>query len=281
MAIDEGSAPGAGETHPDPAAGLMRNDEFAGKVALVTGAGAGIGRSIAIEWAAHGGTVLVTDIDEASANAVAAEIGGAAHGMKVDVKNLDAIREAVTTAVRIGGGLDALFNVAGINIPRNVEEMEEDDWYAVLDTNLTSIYRTCKFAIPEMRKRGGGAIVNVASVAGILAENRCGAYSASKGGVMLLTRNLAMDFAKDNIRVNAVCPGSTRTPRLEKYWQKSPTGKSEIAVLAPMRRSAEPEEIAKPAIFLASSDASYITGASLVVDGGLSAGLNVPTFERM
>jgi NAD(P)-dependent dehydrogenase (short-subunit alcohol dehydrogenase family) len=259
----------------------MRKDEFAGRVALVTGAGAGIGRSIAHEWAAYGGTAIVTDIDGAAAQAVAADIGRSAHAMTLDVKSRDQIREAIASAVRIGGGLDALFNVAGINIPRNVVEMDEDDWYAVLDTNLTSIYRLCKAAIPEMRKRDGGAIVNVASVAGILAENRCGAYSASKGGVMLLTRNLAMDFAKDNIRVNAVCPGSTRTPRLEKYWQKSPTGKSEIAVLAPMRRSAEPEEIAKPAIFLASSDASYITGAALVVDGGLSAGLNVPTFERM
>jgi meso-butanediol dehydrogenase / (S,S)-butanediol dehydrogenase / diacetyl reductase len=262
----------------------MQSTEFAGKIALVTGAGAGIGRSIAHEWAARGGTVVVTDLDEESASQVAAEIDaakGRVYALRLDVRSLDEIRAAVAASVRLGGGIDALFNVAGINIPRNVEQMEETEWYSVLDTNLTSIYRACKFAIPEMRKRGGGAIVNIASVAGILAENRCGAYSASKGGVVLLTRNLAMDFAKDNIRVNAVCPGSTRTPRLEKYWEKSPTGKSEIAVLAPMRRSGEPEEIARPAIFLASSDASYITGAVLVVDGGLSAGINVPTFERM
>jgi meso-butanediol dehydrogenase / (S,S)-butanediol dehydrogenase / diacetyl reductase len=259
----------------------MTQNEFAGKVALVTGAGAGIGRSIALEWSARGGIVIVTDIDPTAADGVAAEIGATAHPMKLDVKDRQEIHDAVVASVELAGGLDALFNVAGINIPRNIEEMAEDEWYAVLDTNLTSIYRTCKRALPEMRRRGGGAIVNIASVAGILAENRCGAYSASKGGVMLLTRNLAMDFAKDNIRVNAVCPGSTRTPRLEKYWQRSPTGRSEIAVLAPMRRSAEPEEIARPAIFLASSDASYITGASLVVDGGLSAGINVPTFERM
>jgi NAD(P)-dependent dehydrogenase (short-subunit alcohol dehydrogenase family) len=159
--------------------------------------------------------------------------------------------------------------------------MDDEEWYRIIDTNLTSVYRCSKLAIPEMRKRGGGAIVNIASVAGIMAENRCGAYTASKGGVVLLTRNMAMDFARDNIRVNAVCPGSTRTPRVERYWQKSPTGKSEVALLAPMRRSAEPEEIARPAVFLASSGASYMTGSIVVVDGGLSAGINVPTFERM
>ena len=137
------------------------------------------------------------------------------------------------------------------------------------------------YTIPEMRRRGGGSIVNISSVAGYLAENRCGAYSASKAGVILLSQNMAMDFARDNIRVNVVCPGSTRTPRLERYWRNSPTGKSEIAVHAPMKRSGEPEEIARPAIFLASSWASYMTGSVLVADGGLSAGLVVPTFERM
>jgi NAD(P)-dependent dehydrogenase (short-subunit alcohol dehydrogenase family) len=201
--------------------------------------------------------------------------------MRVDVRRADEIRNAVAAAAGLGGGLDALFNVAGINIPKNVEQMEEDEWYDVIDTNLTAVYRSCKSGIGEMRKRGGGAIVNIASIAGVMAENRCGAYSASKGGVVLLTRNMAMDFARDHIRVNAICPGSTRTPRVEQYWRKSPTGKSELADMCPMGRSAEPEEIARPAIFLASSAASYITGAILVVDGGLTAGFRVPTFDRM
>jgi meso-butanediol dehydrogenase / (S,S)-butanediol dehydrogenase / diacetyl reductase len=262
----------------------MPTEEFAGKIAFVTGAGAGIGRAIAFEWAQRGGTTIVTDLDEALARSAADEISGQngrAYGLKLDTKKLEDIRAGIADALRLAGGIDVVFNVAGTNIPKNVEQMEEDEWFTVIDTNLTSIYRCSKLAIPEIRKRGGGAIVNIASVAGIMAENRCGAYSASKGGVVLLTRNMAMDFARDNIRVNAICPGSTRTPRIERYWRNSPTGKSEIAELAPMRRSAEPEEIARPAVFLASAGASYMTGAIVVVDGGLSAGINVPTFERM
>jgi meso-butanediol dehydrogenase / (S,S)-butanediol dehydrogenase / diacetyl reductase len=260
------------------------SEEFSGKIAFVTGAAAGIGRSIALEWAGRRGTVVATDTDLAGVRRLASEIrdsGGDAHALALDVSDRSQIERAFAEAIGALGGLDALFNVAGTNIPKTIEQMEEDEWYRIMDTNLTSIYRCSKLAIPEMRKRGGGAIVNIASVAGIMAENRCGAYTASKGGVVLLTRNMAMDFARDNIRVNAVCPGSTRTPRVERYWQNSPTGKSEVALLAPMRRSAEPEEIARPAVFLASSGASYMTGSIVVVDGGLSAGINVPTFERM
>jgi NAD(P)-dependent dehydrogenase (short-subunit alcohol dehydrogenase family) len=261
-----------------------QSGEFCGKVALITGAGAGIGRSIAQEWGKRGGTAVLTDIIAADAADAAAELGKAgldAHSFRLDVRSVDEIQAAVGETVRVAGGIDALFNVAGTNFPRNVEELEEEDWYRLMDTNLTSVYRLCKRVIPQMRRRGGGAIVNIASVAGVLAENRCPAYSASKAGVVMLTRNMAMDFARDNIRVNAICPGSVRTPRTEKYWRSSPTGKSEIAGLAPLQRSAEPQEIARPAVFLASADASYMTGSIVVVDGGLSAGLIVPTFNRM
>lgn len=258
--------------------------DFEGKGGLVTGAGSGIGRAIALDFARRGGVVLVSDLSEALAHEVVAEIdanGGRARAVRLDVSKADEIVAAVGEAVEFTGGLDVLFNVAGINIPKNVEAMDDDEWHRVLDVNLTSVYRACKQTIPHMRRRGGGAIVNIASIAGVMAENRCGAYSASKGGVVLLTRNMAMDFARDGIRVNAVCPGSTRTPRTESYWKKSPTGESEMAQMCPMKRSAEPEEIAKPALFLASADASYITGAALVVDGGMTAGFVIPTFERM
>lgn len=257
--------------------------DFEKKFAFVTGAGSGIGRSIAIEFAERGGVPLVTDRDASLVDEVVDTIrsrGGQASGMRLDVRDAQCLRDAIEACAELGG-IDIVFNVAGTNIPRNVETMDEEEWQTVMETNLTSIFRSCKHAIPHMRRRGGGAIVNVASIAGVMAENRCGAYSASKGAVVLLTKNMAMDFARDNIRVNAVAPGSTRTPRTEQYWQRSPTGKSEAAELCPMKRSAEPEEIARPAIFLASADASYITGAILVVDGGMTAGFRIPTFDRM
>lgn len=262
----------------------MRTDEFAGKVAFITAAGVGIGRAIATEWGRRGGTAVVSDIDGAQARAVAQalrEDGGEAFAFTVDAAKLADIQNGIAAAREAAGGIDVLFNVAGRNIPRNVEEMEEEEWYAVIDTNLTSIYRCAKLAVPEIRRRGGGAIVNVASIAGVMAENRCAAYTASKGGVVLLTRNMAMDFAVDGIRVNAICPGSTRTPRTEGYWRKTGKGESQILGLCPMKRSAEPEEIARPAVFLASSDASYITGAALVVDGGLTAGIRIPSFDQL
>jgi NAD(P)-dependent dehydrogenase (short-subunit alcohol dehydrogenase family) len=130
-----------------------------------------------------------------------------------------------------------------------------------------------------MRRNGGGAIVNVASTAGIMAENRCSAYTAAKGGALLLTRNMAMDYASDRIRVNAICPGSTMTPRIQAWLDRYPGHDNLMDKLCPMKRYADPEEIAKPAVFLASDDASYITGASLVVDGGLTAGIRFSIFE--
>lgn len=263
---------------------IVMEREFSGKVALITAAGAGIGRAIAVEWASHGGTSLVTDINANDAQTVAKEIkrrGGNAHAWQLDVRSRTQIETTAEAALSVVAGVDTLFNVAGTNLPKTIEELDEEDWYRLLDVNLTSVYRLSRLIIPSLRTRGGGSIVNIASVAAILAENRCPAYSASKAAVVMLTRNMAMDFARDNIRVNAICPGSTRTPRIEEYWKRSPTGVSEIATLAPMKRSAEPEEIARPALFLASTAASYITGATLVVDGGLSAGLFVPTFERM
>lgn len=261
----------------------MASHDFSGKVALITAAAVGIGQAIAKEWTLAGGTAIVTDYDEAGAQGAAQQLnadGGTAHPLRLDVRNKDDIEHGVAHAVMKAGGIDALFNVAGINIPKNVEEMEDDEWTRIVDINMTSVYRMSRVTIPLMRRRGGGAIVNVSSIAGVLAEGRCGAYSATKGAVILLTRNMALDFAKDNIRVNAICPGSTRTPRTERYWKKSPGGRSELAELCPMGRSAEPEEIARPAIFLASSDASYITGSTLVVDGGLTAGFRVPSLER-
>lgn len=254
---------------------------IAGKTALVTGGGAGIGRAIALEWAALGGKVVVTDVDSFAARAVGDELGAGHFAFQVDVSRKESIEQGFACGLAMVDGIDVLFNVAGVNFPRNAEEIEDDDWLRLIDTNLNSVYRCSKLAIPEMRKRGGGAIVNVASIAGIMAENRCSAYSASKGGVVMLTRNMAMDFARDNIRVNAVCPGATATPRIETYIASDPQHRVEMQAMCPMGRFARPEEIAKPAVFLASDAASYVTGASLVVDGGVTAGFRIAVFDRM
>ena len=257
--------------------------EFTDKVALITGAGAGIGRAIAIEFARRGGLSVVTDRDTSQADAVTAEItkmGARALALGFDVTDLDQVRETIAATVREAGGLDALFNVAGTNLPKDVEHTEDDEWYAIVDVNLTSVYRCSKYAVPEIRKRGGGAIVNISSIAGVMGEANCAAYSASKGGVVVLTKNMAMDLAKDGIRVNAVCPAGALSPRTESYMRQFPGLEKQMLALRPIGRFADPMEIARPAVFLASADASYITGAALVVDGGLTAGFRVPVLDR-
>lgn len=261
----------------------MYEGQFTGKVALITGAGAGIGRAIATEWARRGGTAIVTDLVKDAAAQVASKIeaaGGRASAYELDVSSLDSIKTVVAAAIAKGGGLDALFNVAGTNLPKTVEETDDTEWQRILDVNLTSVYRCSKYALPALRARRG-AIVNIASIAGIIGEGRCAAYSASKGGVVLLTRNMAMDFAAEGVRVNVICPAGAKTPRTEEYMRKVPGMEREMLQLRPIGRFASPEEIARPALFLASDDASYVTGSVLVVDGGLTAGFRVPVLEKM
>lgn len=260
------------------------NDRFSGRTAVITAAGAGIGRAIALEWAGGGGQALLADLDGGAAERATEGIraaGGRAESCRADVKVPADVQAMVDAAVRAFGGVDTLFNVAGVNLPKTIEEMDDGDWYHVIDTNLTSIYRCSKSALAEIRKRGGGAIVNVASTAGILAENRCSAYTASKGGVVMLTRNMAMDYARHHIRVNAICPGGTLTPRIRDYLARTPGHERLMENVCPMKRFAEPEEIARPAVFLASDEASYVTGAALVVDGGMTAGIRFPLFDEM
>lgn len=253
-----------------------------GRTAIVTAGGAGIGAAIAREWARCGGRAAIGDLDGGAARAVAEQIkaaGGEAVALPMDVAQPDAAAPLIIGAIAAFGEVDTLFNVAGVNLPKRVDEMDDPDWYRIIDVNLTSVYRCSKQVIPFLRQHGGGAIVNVASTAGILAENRCAAYSAAKAGVINLTRNMAMDYAADGIRVNAVCPGSTMSPRIERYLRAYPGHDEMMTALSPMRRFGRPEEIARPAVFLASDDASYITGAALVVDGGMTAGTRMAIFE--
>ncbi|MGK2941663.1 MAG: SDR family NAD(P)-dependent oxidoreductase [Immundisolibacter sp.] len=257
---------------------------FAGKVAIVTGGGAGIGRAIVDEWVRDGGSVTICDMDLHAAEKAAAEVaaaGGQALALEMDVNKLEAVAGMVPATVKRFGGLDVLFNVAGNNMMKNVEEANDEEWHFIVDTNLTSVYRCSHVAIPEIKKRGGGVIINIASTAGILAENRCAAYSAAKAAVINLSKNMAMDFARHNIRVNAICPGGTWTPRIRGYMARFPEHQKMMTDVCAMERMAEPHEIAKPAVFLASDDASFITGAALVVDGGMTAGKRFELFDSI
>ena len=259
-----------------------RSGSAAGRTAIVTAGGAGIGLTIASEWAAEGGAVVIGDLDGPAASTLAEQIraqGGQAAGLGMDVTAPDAILPLLHAAAEFSYPLHSLFNVAGASLAKRVDEMTDADWDGVLDLNLKSIYRCSKHVIPVLRRNGGGAIVNVASTAGILAENRCSAYTAAKGGAILLTRNMALDFAQDNIRVNAICPGSTMTPRIQGWLDRHPGHEDLMERLCPMKRYGRPEEMAKPAVFLASDGASYITGASLVIDGGMTAGVRFSIFE--
>jgi meso-butanediol dehydrogenase/(S,S)-butanediol dehydrogenase/diacetyl reductase len=260
------------------------SQRFAGKVAIVTGGGAGIGRAIVDEWVRDGGSVTICDMDLHAAQKAAAEVaaaGGQALALEMDVNDLAAVAAMVPATVQRFGGLDVLFNVAGNNMMKNVEEANDEEWRFIVDTNLTSVYRCSHVAIPEIKKRGGGVIINIASTAGILAENRCAAYSAAKAAVINLSKNMAMDFARHNIRVNAICPGGTWTPRIRGYMARFPEHQKMMTDVCAMQRMAEPHEIAKPAEFLAYDEASFITGAALVVDGGMTAGKRFELFDSI
>ena len=252
----------------------MRYNEYSGKVALVTGGAAGIGRAIVELWCEHGGSAVLTDLDQEAAEQAAAEItsrGGDVMPLGLDVTNLEQVNQLVPALLAKYSGINALFNVVGNNSMRTVEEATDEEWQFIIDTNLMSVFRISKVVIPELRRQGGGSIINVASIAGVLAENRCSAYSASKGAVITLTKNMAMDFAKDSIRVNCICPGGTYTPRIRGYMEANPGHEKIMTDLCSLGRMAEPEEIARPALFLASDDASYVNGSELVVDHALSA----------
>ena len=261
----------------------MKYNDYSGKVAIVTGGAAGIGRAIVDLWTAHGGAVVLTDLDEKAVNAAADELmarGADVLPIALDVNDVDGVQRLIPAALERYSGIDALFNVVGNNSMKTVEEATDEEWRFIIDTNLMSVFRVSKVVIPELRRRGGGSIVNVSSIAGVLAENRCSAYSASKGAVITLTKNMAMDFAKDNIRVNCICPGGTYTPRIRGYMQANPGHEKMMTDLCSLGRMAEPEEIARPALFLVSEDASFITGTAVMVDGGYTAGKHIAMFDE-
>ena len=251
--------------------------KLVGKVAIVTGAGSGIGRATALLFAREGAKLVVADLDATTGAETVARIGasdGQAVLAHVDVSEPADVERMVRTAVETFGRLDILVNNVGLSIPATVTETTDEDWGRSLDVNLKSVMLGCKHAIPEMLQAGGGSIVNMASMVGLVASPRQAPYAAAKGGVVMLTKQVAVDYAEQNIRVNCICPSEVNTPLNRKFIEESPDPaamRKRVLARIPLNRIAEPEEIATAALFLASDDSSYITGVALPVDGGLTA----------
>jgi NAD(P)-dependent dehydrogenase (short-subunit alcohol dehydrogenase family) len=252
-----------------------------GKVAVITGAGSGIGRVAASLFAAEGAKVVVADVLGDQAEAAVADIeatGGSAKAVAVDVSDEDQVRSMVRVAVDTYGGLDVLFNNAGIfpGDDGGILDTPPETWERVMQVNLKGVWLGCRAAVPAMVDSGGGSIVNVASfVALVGAATAQMAYTASKGGVLAMTRELAVEYARQGIRANSICPGPIETPLLAELLA-DPERRQRRLVHIPIGRFGRPDEIAKAALFLASDDASFVTGSALVVDGGITAAYVTP-----
>lgn len=245
-----------------------------GKVALVTGGGSGIGKATALLFGAEGAQVVVADMRQEAAHTTATEIiqaGGVALAVRADVTQAREVEAMLQTTVHTYGGLDILFNNAGIGVHGDTVELSEADWERVVNVNLTGVFLGCKYAIPHMIQRGGGSIINTASIMGLVGGSLSAVYPATKGAVVLLTRNAALDYARYNIRVNCVCPGHIETPLLQRLFEHHPAQRAELLRQYPMGRLGQPGEIAQAVLFLASDEASFVTGSALVVDGGYTA----------
>jgi len=248
-----------------------------GKVAVITGAASGIGRASARRFAEEGAKVVVADLADAEGTAIAAEIGGLfVHADVTDAASVDAMYDA---AIERFGGLDVCFNNAGISPPDDDSILETgiDAWRRVQEVNLTSVYLCCKSGIARLLEQGGGSVINTASFVALFgAATSQISYTASKGGVLSMSRELGVQFARQGVRVNALCPGPVNTPLLQELFAKDPERAARRLVHIPMGRFGEPEEIAAAAAFLASDDSSFITASTFLVDGGISAAYVTP-----
>ncbi len=251
------------------------------KVVVVTGGAKGIGRACSEASAEEGASVVIADVDKETAEALAKylqEQGHNAIAVQTDVSQSADAEALANQAVEAFGGIDVLVNNAGIQTYGSVVDTDEAMWDRTLNTNLKGLYLVSKYCIPHIQARGGGAVVNMASVQGIASQKNVAAYSATKGAIIAMTRTMALDHASDSIRVNAVSPGSVDTPMLrwaaEKFIPDNPEGAvQDWGQLHPLGRVALASEVAQAVVFLASDKASFITGANLVVDGGLTIGI--------
>ncbi len=247
------------------------------KVAIITGAASGIGRATALRFAKEGARVAVADLNEETGTEFADQIGGTF--VQVNVADEDSVKSMYEKVIAVYGGIDVLFNNAGIS-PADDDSIlttELDAWKRVQDVNLTSVYLCCKYGIPHLLERGGGSIINTASFVAVMGSATSQiSYTASKGGVLSLSRELGVQFARQGIRVNALCPGPVNTPLLQELFAKDPERAARRLVHIPAGRFAEPEEIASAVLFLASDDSTFVNASTFLVDGGIHAAYVTP-----
>jgi NAD(P)-dependent dehydrogenase (short-subunit alcohol dehydrogenase family) len=246
-----------------------------GKVAVVTGAAMGIGRSTAVLFAKEGARVVIADVDEEQAEETSrmiAEVGGEALFARTDVSKSEDVEAAINAAVETFGGIDVLHNNAAVALGAPVVDTTDELWSRVLDVNLGGVYRGCRYAIPHMIRNGGGSIINSTSVQALRGFAGWAAYAASKGGIFSLTQQVALEYAKHNVRVNSIAPGTIMTPLNEKVFEDAEDPEALLETwnrMHPIGRFGQPEEVAEAALFLASDSSSFVTGHCLIVDGGL------------
>ena len=248
-----------------------------GKVCVITGAGGGMGADAAIRFAEEGALVVVADVDGDAAERVAGEVDGLP--VQVDVSDEPSVEAMYAAAVERFGGIDVLYNNAGISPAddASILETDLDAWERVQAVNTRGVYLCCKHGIPHLLGQGGGSVINVASfVALVGAATSQISYTASKGAVLSLSKELGVQFARQGVRVNALCPGPVETPLLLRIWSETPGAAERRLVHLPMGRMAQPREIVNAALFLASDESSYVNAATFVVDGGLTAAYVTP-----
>ncbi len=247
------------------------------KVAIITGAASGIGRATAKVFASEGAKVVVADLDDKAGAPLAQELGGLY--VSVNVADEESVKAMYAAVVAKYGGVDVLFNNAGIS-PSDDDSILTtglDAWRRVQDVNLTSVYLCCKYGIPLLLERGGGSVINTASFVAVLGSATSQvSYTASKGGVLAMSRELGVQFARQGVRVNALCPGPVNTPLLQELFAKDPERAARRLVHIPMGRFGEADEIAKAVLFLASDDSSFVTASTFLVDGGIHAAYVTP-----